>query len=83
MDHVTSSRPGTKFHKRAVQAARRLRLPKTEDDERLSETVHQAYTRLQAVVASRYGDQYAQELFGGRGDKAGDAWPTYRRLAAD
>ena len=83
IEHVTSSRPGTEFHKRAVQADRRLRLPKTEDDRRLRETIKQAYDKLQKDIASRYGDRYAQELFGGRGDKTGDAWPTYRRLVAD
>ena len=83
IEHVTSSRPGTEFHKRAVQADRRLRLPKTEDDRRLRETIKQAYDKLQKDIASRYGDRYVQELFGGRGDKTGDAWPTYRRLVAD
>ena len=84
MEHVTSSRPGTKFRKKADRADRRLRLPKTEHDRRLSETVQQAYARLQKDIASQYGEQYAQEMFGMKGDdKTGYIWITYRRLAAD
>lgn len=83
MEHVTSSRPGTNFHERAIRADRRLRLPETEGDKKLVGTIQQAYTNLQADIASKYGEQYAQELFGGRGDRTGDAWPTYRRLVAD
>lgn len=52
IEHVTSSRPGTEFHKRAVQADRRLRLPKTEDDRRLRETIKQAYDKLQKDIDS-------------------------------
>ena len=84
MEHVTSSRPGTKFRKKADRADRRLRLPKTEHDRRLSETVQQAYARLQKDIASQYGEQYAQEMFGMKSDdKTGYIWITYRRLAAD
>ena len=83
MEHVTSSRPGTKFHERAIQANRRLRSPETEEDRELAETIQQAYDKLRADIASQYGDQYSQELFGKRGDKLGDIWPAYRRLVAD
>ena len=83
MEHVTSSRPGTKFHERAIQANRRLRSPETEEDRELAETIQQAYDKLRADIASQYGDQYSQEMFGKRGDKLGDIWPAYRRLVAD
>lgn len=83
MKHATSSRPGTKFHEKAIQVDRRLRSPETENDRNLKEFIWQAYDKLRADIASRYGDQYAQDIFGGQGDKLGDAWPVYRRLVAD
>ena len=83
MEHATSSRPGTKFHEKAIQVDRRLRSPETENDRNLKEFIWQAYDKLRADIASRYGDQYAQDIFGGQGDKLGDAWPVYRRLVAD
>lgn len=83
MEHATSSRPGTEFHEKAIQVDRRLRSPETENDRNLKEFIWQAYDKLRADIASRYGDQYAQDIFGGQGDKLGDMWPVYRRLVAD
>ena len=83
MKHATSSRPGTEFHEKAIQVDRRLRSPETENDRNLKEFIWQAYDKLRADIASRFGDQYAQDIFGGQGDKLGDMWPVYRRLVAD
>ncbi len=83
MDHVTPSRPGTKFNQIATQVYRRLLSPENKEDRGLVEIIQQAYDKLRADVASRYGDQYSQELFGRIDDKTGDMWPVYCRLVAD
>ena len=83
MEHTTSSRPGTEFHRSAVEVDRRLRQPETDEDRELVATIQHAYDALREDVAAKHGEQYAKELFGGRGDKTGDAWPTYRRSVAD
>ncbi|NCU37483.1 hypothetical protein EOL96_00240 [Candidatus Saccharibacteria bacterium] len=83
MEHVTSSMPGTTFHAEAVRISRELRHPKSPEYEVYATEIKSSYESLKQRIIGLHGKEYADSLFGERGDGTGDTWPTYRRLVAD